>query len=53
MQKLIPIFLKIIGVVFNGLKASESKYFYRGYYPYYRYGYYGSKELKSYTDAER
>jgi succinoglycan biosynthesis transport protein ExoP len=44
---------KIIGVVFNGLKASEGKYFYRGYYPYYRYGYYGSKELKSYTDAER
>lgn len=44
--------VKIIGVVFNGLKASEGKYFYRGYYPYYRYGYYGSKELKSYMDGE-
>lgn len=35
---------KIMGVVFNGLKASQGKYFYRGYYPYYRYSYYGTKE---------
>jgi len=44
---------KIIGVVFNGLKASQGKYFYKGYYPYYRYGYYGSKELKSYHEEEQ
>jgi len=43
---------KIIGVVFNGLKASQGKYFYRGYYPYYRYGYYGSKEVEKYQKAE-
>ena len=28
----------VIGVVFNGLKSSEGKYFYRSNYPYYRYG---------------
>ncbi|MFQ6037878.1 MAG: GumC family protein [Candidatus Aminicenantales bacterium] len=42
---------KIIGVVFNGLKASQGKYFYRGYYPYYRYGYYGGRE-ESRSEAE-
>jgi len=35
---------KVLGVVFNGLKTSQEKYFYRGYYPYYRYSYYGSAE---------
>lgn len=43
---------KIIGVVFNGLKAGQGKYFYRGYYPYYRYGYYGSRDVKQYMDEE-
>ncbi len=44
--------VKIMGVVFNGLKASQGKYFYRGYYPYYRYGYYGSTDEKKYERAE-
>lgn len=35
---------KVLGVVFNGLKASQGKYFYRGYYPYYRYNSYGSTD---------
>jgi succinoglycan biosynthesis transport protein ExoP len=35
---------RVLGVVFNGLKTSQGKYFYRGYYPYYRYSYYGSAE---------
>ena len=42
----------IMGVVFNGLKASEGKYFYRGNYPYYRYGYYGSQEAEKHQKAE-
>ena len=43
---------KIIGIVFNGLKSSQGKYFYKGYYPYYRYDYYGSEELKSHKDEK-
>ncbi len=43
---------KILGVVFNGLKANQDKYFYRGYYPYYRYSYYGTKEGRPSNGAE-
>jgi succinoglycan biosynthesis transport protein ExoP len=42
---------KVMGVVFNGLKASQGKYFYRGYYPYYRYSYYGSAEGRKYHEV--
>ena len=34
---------KIIGVVFNGLKARKGDYFYMDYYGYYRNQYYGEK----------
>jgi succinoglycan biosynthesis transport protein ExoP len=44
---------RIMGVVFNGLKTHEGRYFYRGYYPYYRYGYYGAEKAgKSFDRAE-
>ena len=43
---------KILGVVFNGLKNSQGKYFYKGYYPYYKYSYYGSSEGKTYHEAD-
>ncbi len=43
---------KIMGVIFNGLKGSQGKYFYRGYYPYYRYSYYGASEGRKYEEAE-
>ena len=42
---------KIIGVIFNGLKSSEGKYFYRSNYPYYRYGYYGTPDEKKSLDV--
>ena len=43
---------KISGVIFNGLKNSEGKYFYRSNYPYYRYGYYGTADENKSLDAK-
>lgn len=43
---------KVSGVIFNGLKAREGKYFYRSNYPYYRYGYYGIGDEKNHLNAK-
>lgn len=36
--------VKIIGVLFNGLRVKKGDYFHMDYYRYYRYDYYGEEE---------
>jgi len=43
---------KMSGVIFNGLKSSEGKYFYRSNYPYYRYGHYGTGDENNPLDVK-
>jgi len=38
--------VKLIGVMFNGLKMNKGDYYYMDYYSYYRQSYYGEEEEK-------